>query len=70
MAHSDASLVQQVFDIPKLERKSDIEHHRQTDDLGTGFEVFEGGRSGHGQKLRNRPAPLKQCSSDKTIRTI
>ncbi len=67
MAHVDASLVQQIFDIPKRERESDVQHHGQADDLGTGFKVLKRGRSGHGQKLRNRPAPLKQCSSDKTF---
>ncbi len=40
-------------------------HHCKADDLGTGSKVFETGRSGDGQKLRKRPAPLKQ-SSDKT----
>ncbi len=41
VAHVDASLVQQIFDIPKRERESDVQHHGQADDLGTGFEVFE-----------------------------
>ncbi len=70
VAHIDASLVQQIFDIPKRERESDVQHHGQADDLRTGFKVFERGRSGHGQKLRTRPAPLKQSSSDKTVRKI
>ncbi len=60
MAHIDASLVQQIFDITKRKRKPDVQHHRQADDLGTGFEVFERGRFGHSQTLRNLPAPLKQ----------
>ncbi|WP_282151901.1 hypothetical protein [Ruegeria atlantica] len=68
MAHIDASLVQRIFDIPKRERETDVQHHREADDLGTGFEVFEIGRSGHVQKLRARPAPLKQSSSDKTTK--
>ncbi|MCA0928794.1 hypothetical protein, partial [Ruegeria profundi] len=38
----------------------------QADDLGAGFEILERGGIGHGQKLRNTPAPLKQHSSDKT----
>ncbi len=66
MTHIDASLVQQVFDIPKRERETDVQHHCKADDLGAGFKVFEGGRSGHGQKLRNTPNPLNQISSDKT----
>ncbi len=67
MALVDASLVQQIFDIPKREWKPNIQHYRKTDDFGTGFEVLEGGRIGHGQKLRNTPTPLNQSSSDKTI---
>ncbi len=41
MAHVDASLVQQIFDIPKREREPDIQHHRKADDLRAGFEVLE-----------------------------
>ncbi len=66
VAHVDASLVQQVFDIPKRERETNVQHHCKADDLGTGFEVLERGRIGHGQKLRDTPTPLKQSSSDKT----
>ncbi len=36
----------------------------KADDLGTDFKIFERGRSGHGQKLRNTPTLLKQSSSD------
>ncbi len=66
MTHVDASLVQQIFDIPKRERETDVQHHCKADDFGTGFEVLEGCRIGHGQKLRNTPTPLNQSSSDKT----
>ncbi|WP_254437387.1 hypothetical protein [Ruegeria arenilitoris] len=67
MAHVDASFMKQIFDIPKREWKPNIQHYRKTDDFGTGFEVLEGGRIVHGQKLRNTPAPLNPSSSDKTI---
>ena len=60
MADLDPALVQQIFDIPKRERETDVQHHRKADDLGTGFEVLKRGRPDHGQKLRNRAAPLKQ----------
>ncbi len=66
VAHVDASLVQQIFDIPKRERETDIQHHRKADYLWAGFEILERGRIGHGKKLRNRPARLKPSSSDKT----
>ncbi len=41
MADIDTTLVQQVFDITKRKRKSDVQHHRKTDDLRTGLEVLE-----------------------------
>ncbi len=71
MAHVDASLVQQVFDIPQRKWKPDVQHHRKTDDLGTGLEIFERGRFGHSQTLRNRSALLNLGSFDKAaLRTI
>ncbi len=47
MTHVDASLVQQVLNTPKRERETDVQHHRQADDLGAGLEVLEGGRFSH-----------------------
>ncbi len=41
VAHVDASLMQQIFDVPKRERETDVQHNRQADDLGAGFIVFE-----------------------------
>ncbi len=67
MTHVNASLMQQIFDIPKREREADVQHHRKADDLGAGLEILERGRIGLGQKLRNTPTPLKQSSSDKTL---
>ena len=34
VADVDASLEQQVLDIPKREREADVHHHHQADDLG------------------------------------
>ncbi|WP_282151449.1 alpha/beta-hydrolase family protein [Ruegeria atlantica] len=59
--------MQQIFDIPKRERETDVQHHCKANDLRAGFEILERGRIGHVQKLRNTPARLKQSSSDKTI---
>ncbi len=70
VAHVDASLVQQVFDISKREWETDVKHHRKADDLGAGFEVLKRGKIGYGQKLRNTPARLKPSSSDKTCGTL
>ncbi len=58
VAHVDASLVPQTFDIPKRKRETDVQHHRKADDLGAGFEVLERGRSSHRQlflKSNGRP---------------
>ena len=49
-----------------LFRQPDIQHHRQTDDLGTGLEVLERRAFGHGWKLQNHPALLKLVSFDST----
>ncbi len=66
-AHVDASLVQQIVDVPKRERETDVQHHRKTDDLGTGFEVLEKRWSFYNRRLRKPPARINQSSSDKTI---
>ena len=66
VADIDAALMKQVFGIPKRERKPNIQHDRQADDLGIGFEVFESGRFGHSQTLFNHLARLKLSFSDKT----
>ncbi len=70
MTDVDASLMQQILHIPERQRKPDIEHHRQADDLGAGLEVLERGTLGHDQKLRKPPARLKPSSSDITFLTM
>ncbi len=47
VAHVDASRMQQIFDIPKRERETDVQHHRKANDLGAGFEILERGRFGY-----------------------
>ena len=34
MADVDSALVQQIFDISQRERETNVQHHRQPDDLG------------------------------------
>lgn len=34
VADIDAALVQQILDIAQRERKANVQHHRQSDDLG------------------------------------
>ena len=64
------AFVEQIFDIPKRQRKPNIEHHGKADDLWTGFEILEGGAFGHNQTLV-RPLPrLKPSSSDKTSTSV
>jgi len=51
VAHVDATLMQQVFDVPQRKRKPHEQHHSKTDDLRTGFEVAEWGAFYHLGKL-------------------
>ncbi len=66
MADIDPALMQKIFDIPQRKWKSDVQHYRKADDLGTGFEVLEGGMISLGQKLRKTPNRRKASPSDKT----
>ena len=67
MTNLHTAFVQYVFDIPQRQREPDIEHHGQSDDLWTGFEVLEGRAFGHNQTLVLPLPCLKQSSSDKTF---
>lgn len=67
MADVDASFIQQILHVPKRERKPDVEHHSQPNDLGAGFEVLEWRVFGHHGTLRDRPARLKSVSSDSAL---
>mgnify|MGYP001566248043 CR=1 FL=1 len=64
VAHIDAAFMQQVFDIPKRKRKSDMPHHRKADNLRAGFEVVKWRAFGHGGTLRNHFTRLKSVLSD------
>ncbi len=65
MAHLDAALMEQTFEIPKREQEPHIEHHRKADDLGARFEVLERAAFCHLGKLQIRPARLKTVLADK-----
>ena len=41
MAHVDAALVGQILYIPKRKRGTNVQHHRQADDLGARLEILE-----------------------------
>ncbi len=64
MADIDAAFVQQILDISKGQRETDVHHNRQSDNLTTRFEVPKWVRFGHPVRLRNRPARLKRFCSD------
>jgi hypothetical protein len=65
-----SAFMQQIFHFPKRKRETDVLHHSQADDLGTGLKVLERDRFGHSRTLRKSPAPLKQSYSDKAERTV
>ena len=48
IAYVNASFMQEVFYISKLEWKPHIEHNCKLDDLRAGFEIAERYRIGHG----------------------
>ncbi len=64
MTDIDAAFVQQIFDIAKRQRETDVQHHRQADNLTARFEIAEWIRLGHLQTLQIRSARLKPVSSD------
>jgi len=51
----------------ELERKTNIKHHSQADDLRDRFKVPKWGVFCHTARLRNRPPRLKLDLSDSTI---
>ena len=56
MRDVDAALVEQVFNIPQRQRKTDIHHHREADDFGRSLEIPE--RITHRKALRNHAIAL------------
>ncbi len=70
VADVDPALAQQVLDIAERKWKSNVHHDRQTDDLGAAVKVLEGVCFRHQQRLRNRPARLKQICSDKALLSL
>jgi len=64
VADVDATLVQQILDIAERERKANVQHHRQADDLLARLEVFEGAALAHGRKLLSALPRRKPSCSD------
>lgn len=67
MADIDAGFVQQILDIAKGQRETDLHHHRQADNLATGFEIEKCIRFGQVEMLQIRPGRLKLVLSDNTF---
>jgi hypothetical protein len=70
MADVDAALMKQVFDVAEREWETNVQHHRQANDIGTGFEVAKWRTFCHPAKLRNHPARLKSVLSDSAKRRV
>ncbi len=67
MTDIDAALVQQILDIAKGQRETDVHHNRQSDNLTARFEIAKWIRFAHIQTLRDRPARLKLVLSDSAV---
>lgn len=44
VTHIGSALLQQIFDVPKRQWKTNVHHDGKADDLGDSFEVLEGDR--------------------------
>jgi hypothetical protein len=64
MADVDAALMQEVFDIAKRKRETDIHHHGQTDDLGARLEIAKRAAFCHPSTLIAHAARLNRFCSD------
>jgi hypothetical protein len=58
LAHVDAKLMDQVFNVPKRKREAHVQHDRQANDLGAGSEIPKWAAFCHLARLCNRPARL------------
>ena len=63
MADIDAALEQDILDLAQRQRVSNVQHHRQTDDLRRRVEITEG--ISHPTTLAIALARLKPIWSDK-----
>ena len=55
MAHIDATLEQQIFDLSQRQRKADVYHHREPDHFGRAVEITE--RDCASREVTQRPCP-------------
>ena len=67
VANIDTALMGQVLDIPQQQRESDVEHDRQTDNLGRGFELTKPETFGYARTLPTNSLHLMGDSSDSAL---
>jgi hypothetical protein len=65
VADLDTAFVQQIFDLPQRQWKTDIHHHGKADNLGRSLEITEW--ISHRRTLRNPPRRLKAICSDTAL---
>ncbi len=70
VADVDAALMQKIFYISQRQRKANIQHDGEADNLGAAVEVFEWVFFNHEDRLQNRPARLKPNPSDKALELV
>ena len=68
MADVDAPLMEKIFHVPQGKRLPDIQHHRQADSFGAGFEPLEGVGFDDTLQPTSVTPLLKASSSDRTLR--
>jgi len=61
VADLNASFVQKIFHVTEWERKPNVQHHRQADDLGARFKVPEWRVFYHTARLRIHPARFNRA---------
>lgn len=67
MADFDTAFMQQIFDIPKRKRETDVQHHGQADDFRAALKALERIRFGHVATLLGNRDRLNRNLSDKAI---
>src|SRR6056297_880336 len=67
VADVDAAFVQKILHVAERQGKSDVQHHRQTDDFRAAVKALERVRFDHVPTLRGRPARLNRNPSDSAL---
>ena len=70
VADVDATFVQKIFDVSQRQRKANIQHEGEADDLWAAVKVFERIFFNHEDRLRKRPARLNSNPSEKTLHIV